>query len=183
MAKEEKEEIIQEKVADKPTQKSRKARQSNPTDEDFQNVRAKAKEEKKFMSLEELDAMPLEKYEDYLAYNEEVRKRRKALRKKEAEFLYCPLELVPCQKVRITRTTNKNLPIHLNFRKKDCAVWFQSPKDGFKHGEEVMLPECLIDDINHLEIPVYKQVVYPDGSHNTVLDYMDNKYACQTVMG
>ena len=183
--KEDKKETVEkevEEVTQKPTEKSRKARHSNPSEEDFK-PRVKEDKDTSCPSLEELDEMPLKTYEDYLAYNKLVRKRRRALRKRDVEFLYCPIDLVPRRKVKLTRTSNRGLPININMRKLEHAVWFKSPKHGFKDGETVEIPECLIDKINDLSEPVYKQVKYPDGSHSTVLDYMDNKYSCQILMG
>lgn len=136
---------------------------------------------KSYPSLEDLENMPLQKYEDYLAYNDAVRLRRKYTRKKDVPFLYAPEDLVPMRKVRITRTSNRGKPIHINIRKTKYAVWFKSPPKGYADGEEIMMPECMIEEINKLAEAKYKQVKYPDGSHETVLDYWDNKYSVQTI--
>lgn len=160
----------------------RKGRQSNPTEEDFKPRDQKASK-KWCPTLEELDDMPLLTHEDYKKYNEAVRARRKALREKDVEFLYAPIDVIKCSKVRITRTSNRGKPINLNLRKLKHAVWFQSPKEGYKDGEEVIIPDCLIDEINKLSEPKYKQVKYPDGSSETKFDYWDNKYSVQMVIG
>lgn len=137
---------------------------------------------KSFCSLEELEAMPLQVYEDYIKYNEAVRQRRKVLRKKDVPYLYAPMDLVPKSKGKITRKKHRGLPININMRHLDKAVWFKCPKEGFKDGDIIEVPNCLINEINNLSEPVYKQVKYPDGTSNTVLDYMDEKYSFQILV-
>jgi len=165
----------------KPSKQARRGRQSNPTKEDF--TAPKVEEVKKeVLSLEELDAMPLKTYNDYLKYNDAVRVRRKALRKKDVEYMYAPLHIVECVKAKITRKSNRGLPININLRNLRKAVWFQSPKNGFKDGDVIEMPKCLVDEINDIAEPKYKQIKYPDGSFDTVLDYMDEKYSVQVLM-
>ena len=171
--------VIQEE--EKPTKKARRGRQSNPTKEDF--TAPKIDDVKKpILSLEELDALPLKTYDDYISYNEAIRARRKALRKKDAEFLYAPMDLIDCVKAKITRKSNRGLPININLKRLAKAVWFQSPKNGFKDGDTIEMPRSLVDEINDIAEPKYKQVKYPDGSFDTVLDYMDEKYSVQVLM-
>lgn len=160
---------------------SRKGRQSNPQPQDFEP--RKEAPPKQYASLEDLDEMPLKTHEDYIRYNEAVRQRRRVLRKKDVEYMYAPLDLVKTCKVRLTRKKNRGMPININKRLLDKAVWFQSPKGGFKDGEEVELPECLLNWLNGLAVPVYKQEKYPDGSYSTVLDRMDEVYSAQVMLG
>lgn len=171
----------------KPTAVSRKSRSPDADDSVTDRlVNALEKVTKKtYASLEDLDAMPLKTYDDYLKYNEALRGRRRVLRKKDTPpfYLYAPMDVIECVKVKITRTSNRGLPININMRKLGKAIWFKSPKKGFKDGSDIMMPKCLVDTINNLAIPKYKQVKYPDGSHETVLDYMENQYSCQVLMG
>jgi len=172
---------IRRKRGRKRLEQTRQGRQSNPTNEDLKPV--PKKEQKTFCpSLEELEEMPLDTHEDYKRYNDAVRQRRRSLRVKDVEFLYAPLDKVKCTKATITRTNNRGKPIKINLRKLKHAVWFQSPKDGFKDGEEIVIPECLINEINKIAEPKYRQEKYPDGSHATVLDYWENKYNVQPIM-
>ena len=177
-------ELDKPKKRGRPKKTERKNRESNS--DSLEPVRAAADPKKAVAhcpTLEELAAMPLNTHEDYLAYNEAVRNRRRVTRKKDVEYLYAPLDKVKCHKVRVTRTHNRGQPIHLNLRKLDKAVWYRTPKPGLADGAEVELPECIINDVNKLAEPKYKQITYPDGSFETVLDYWDNKYSCQVVMG
>lgn len=171
----------------KPTAIHRKSRSPDADDSVADRlVDALEKVTKKtYASLEDLDAMPLKTHDDYLKYNEALRGRRRVLRKKDSPpfYLYAPMDVIDCVKVKITRTKNRGLPININMRKLDRAIWFKSPKKGFKDGQEIMIPKSLVDEINNLSIPIYKQVKYPDGSHETVLDYMENQYSCQVLMG
>lgn len=168
-----------EEVILEETKKLKKKGPSNADAAVYEN--APVEKPKSCPSLEELEQMPLKKYEDYLAYNDAVRQRRKFTRTKDVDYIYAPLDVIPCKKVRITRTSNRGKPINLNLRKLQHAVWFRSPKGGYKDGDEIDLPVCLIDEVNNLSEPKFKQVKYPDGSHETVLDYWDNKYSVQTI--
>lgn len=134
-----------------------------------------------FPSLTDLEEMPLRTHQDYINYNDAVRTRRRHLRKKDVDYMYAPMDIVKKVKVRLTRTSNQNLPININIRDLDTAIWFKSPDGGFKHGDIVELPAMIIDRINSLAEPKYKQEKYPDGTHATVLDYWDNKYSCQYI--
>ncbi len=169
----------------RPTETQRRGRGSNPDKSDAGRlIEALEKAtDKTYASLEDLDAMSLASYDDYLKYNEAVRARRKVLRKKDAQFLYAPIDIIDCVKVKITRTRNRGLPININMRKLKHAIWFKSPKEGFKDGQDIMMPRVLVDEVNGLSIPKYKQVKYPDGSFETVLDYMENQYSVQVLMG
>lgn len=171
-------------VQELPLKEEKKERMKAPSNVDAGVLKKKVEEKPKSCpTLEDLESMPLKTYEDYKNYNKAVRQRRKFTRQKDVEYLYAPLDLVPCKKVRITRTSNRGKPININLRKLEYAIWFRSPKGGYKDGDEILLPTCLIDEINNLSEPKYKQVKYPDGSHETVLDYWDNKYSVQTLHG
>ena len=174
-------EQAEEKPKKKPGRKKKPSVHAAPEPRD-QKV-SEALTSKSYASLEDLDDMPLDTHEDYKAYNEAVRRRRRVLRKKDVDFLYAPIEVLNCIKCRITRTRNRGQPIKINRKYLKEAIWFQSPRGGFKDGEEVMVPDCMVDIINGFAEPKYKQVLYPDGSHETVLDYMDNKYSCQIMPG
>lgn len=91
---------------------------------------------------------------------------------------YCPIELAPCQKVCITRTSNRGKPINLNLRRPGLAIWLQEEYDD---GEEVMMPTPMIPEILKLAEPKYKQLKRADGTGETVFDYWDNKYNCNPV--
>ena len=142
-----------------------------------------------FYSDEALAELDTSTYEALCLYNENVRKNRMRTRKTTIPFkyVYCEKgsmpeedeEMVPFQKVRLTRTHNRGTPISLNI--KDSKEWVHL-KGVWEDGAEVRIPEIMVDRINELAEPKYKQVKYPDGSSATVLDYMDNKYNAQIIM-
>lgn len=131
---------------------------------------------------EKIQDLPLDTYEDYVRYNECVRRRRKRTRKVDLPYKYAPHEVVHMTKVRLTRTKHRGNPININLRCTKNWVKMESPLEGYKDGEEVMIPTCFVDRINEMAEPKYKQIKYPDGSSSTVLDYWDNKYNAQVML-
>jgi hypothetical protein len=148
--------------------------------------KVKKKELPEFPTDEELSYWKTDTYEEILAYNEAVRKNRMRTRKATIpfKFVMCekdkmPEDIIPMRKVRMTRSSQRGTPISINLKDAKNYVHLQGVWDD---GAEDYIPECMINRINELAEPKYKQVKYPDGSHATVLDYMDNKYAVQIMM-
>ena len=127
----------------------------------------------------ELEEMPLDTYEDYLKHNEKVREYRLKTRKPVGKIKYCPLEKLKLRKCKITRTSNRGVDIDINLKLSKEAIWF---KGKFKDGEEVLLPDAIINKINSLSVPIYKQVKTKDGGNISVLDYYENKYNCSVMV-
>lgn len=136
---------------------------------------------------ERLEDIELNTYEDYLRYNDLVRKLRKKngmmskdrRHKHELSFKYAPLELVPKQRVKLTRRKDRGLPINIDVRNLKEAVFY---KAEHADGDVVELPDCVIKEISALSIPKYRQVKHQDGSGSTVLDYMESRFAVEVVV-
>jgi len=145
-------------------------------------VGALGKKSSESLTIDDIQDMPLETAEDYFAYNDAVRAYRKRTRMKDGKyklpFKYIPHELVQCVNVKMTRTKNRGRPISINLR---CSKEWIHVKGYYKDGEETRIPFCMVNRINDLAEPKYKQVTYQDGSYSTELDYMDNKYNCQVI--
>jgi len=178
------EEELDTKITDQEQDSIEETEEDEPLFED--TIEKKSPE---FYSDEALTELDTSTYEALCLYNKHVRKNRLRTRKATIPFkyVYCEKgsmpeedqEMVPFRKVRMTRTKNRGTPISLNI--KDSKNWVHM-KGIWDDGTELRIPEVMIDRINELAEPKYKQVKYPDGSSATVLDYMDNKYSVQIIM-
>jgi len=120
-----------------------------------------------------LEDMPLEKPDDYRAYNEEARRQKKQVK-------FIPDDMFPKTKVRFVRMDGQaGNPLHVRWRDAKTLIDFDRT---LKDGEEVELPNVVIDYLNNKKIPKYKQVKYPDGSAETVLSHYDHRFTCQMVL-
>lgn len=144
------------------------------SDAEVQNCEAPKKEEKVIPLPLDLEDMPLTSIEDYKAYNKMARKLRKPVK-------FVPHNFFPKQKVRFIRSDNqRNNPLKLRFRSGEYMLDFQQT---LKPGEVYDLPIPVIDYLNNLKEARYKQIKYPDGRAETVLDYHKHRFSCQAIFG
>lgn len=128
----------------------------------------------------DLASLPLETREDYFKYNEEARKQRKPIK-------FLPHDFFPKQRVRFVRMDNQTgNPLKLRFRSAEKLIDFNSERDleekMLMDSQEYDLPLPVIEHLNSRKVPRYKQVKYPDGTHETVLSHHEHRFSCQMVM-
>jgi len=144
------------------------------SDAEAQNCESPKKEEKVIPIPLDLEDMPLNSIEDYKAYNKMARKQRKPVK-------FVPHDLFPKQRVRFIRSDNQpSNPLKLRFRSGEYMIDFQKT---LKPGEVYELPIPVIDYLNNLKEARYKQIKYPDGRAETVLDYHKHRFSCQAIYG
>lgn len=120
-----------------------------------------------------LEDMPLETIDDYRAYNAEARRQKKQIK-------FIPLEMFPKTKVRFVRMDGQSgNPLHVRWRDAKTLIDFDRT---LKDGEELELPNVVIDYLNNKKVPKYKQVKYPDGSAETVLSHHEHRFTCQMMV-
>lgn len=120
--------------------------------------------------LEELEKLPLNTFEDYAAYNKKARSLGIPVK-------VPPLELHKYVKCKITRLDNQGGNV-LRIRKRDALIDFDAT---IQPGVTVELPERIIDFIESLVYPQYKQVTYPDGTSETVFSHNNPRFAVSMV--
>lgn len=142
---------------------------------------------KRFEELtpEDFAHVDLRTRKDYYQYNEAVKYIRKKFKKEflkgdlDLPFVYIPHDLLETHKIKFQRREKpSNKPTSFNFKLMDCWVKFYETLDP---GNEYVLPKEVINEINRLGRPTYKQVKYPDGTYETVLDKYEPRFSCQAV--
>lgn len=119
-----------------------------------------------------LEELPLNTIDDYYTYNALARKLRKPVK-------FIPHTLFYKQKIKFIRTDNqRSTPLKLRFRSGKYMIDFQKT---LKPGEEYDLPIPVIEYLNGLKEAKYKQIKYPDGRAETVLDHYKHRFSCQAI--
>ena len=121
---------------------------------------------------EDLDDLPLESVDDYRVYNRWARVFKKPVK-------FPPIEMHKHRKVRFTRSDNqRGNPLSVRRRDGESLIDFHMILED---GKEYDLPVPIINFINKLGVPRYKEVKYPDGTSETVFSHNEMRFACQAV--
>lgn len=122
----------------------------------------------KDQEFEDISKMPLETFADYKAYNDKAR------------HLGMPVKVPPTYlhkhvKCKVTRLDGQDRNA-IRIRKRNHLIDFD---ETIMPGEDVELPETIVDFLHDLVYPQYKEVTHSDGTSETVFSHNLPRFAVQ----
>ena len=121
-------------------------------------------------TFEEIEKMPLETFEDYDAYNSKARKLGIPCKSPHVELH----KHLRCKVTRLDGQANNAIRI----RKRNNRIDFD---ETIMPGQEVELPEMIVDFLGTLSYPQYKQLQHSDGTAETVFSHNMPRFAVSVL--
>jgi hypothetical protein len=124
----------------------------------------------------EIDKMPLNCLEDYMAYNKEARKLNKKLKICRYPIKPCPVELHPQERIVFGRNDQPNNPLPVY--KSDDIIDF---KMKLYPGKTYDLPVYIVNYLMKKGTPEWKWADNPDGSRETRISHYKPRFSIRSV--
>lgn len=121
-------------------------------------------------NFDDIEKMSLDSFEDYELYNSKARKLGMPVK--------CPpLHLHKHLRCKVSRLDGQGNNA-IRARKRDKSIDFD---ETIMPGQEVEIPEVIVDFLHSLQYPQYKQINHPDGTSETVFSHNMPRFAVQVL--